>query len=775
MCFFKTIHFSRLILLLAVFVLGNAFSIKAQCLRVAKVETVAPGCGAVITDLNEGKSYRIVEDYDKLSGGQIFSLETKAALSPVQCPVDGLTPVGLSCFSEILPLSADFSFAQEQPNPLVYFFDAAVYDETKQKCTWDFGDGSQSFGKNTIHQFRNEGQYKVCLRVTDIWGKSVEKCQIVSVGAKVNACGLDMDASAVGQQLYARLKPKDLSTNLQVNDVIWRINGKTQTVQSPFWLSTTIPSYGSYSVCVSYEVEKNGGNICTNTLCKRVTVTEITCETPAMSEPELRCPSLPVKVCGCDNFTYENECEAMAAGLTSWRQGDCEALTSNCMADYEVKVISGSPETGYAVRFHNRSIPNYVFVQVDFGDGSPVWQGNILDTVVNHVYKQAGIYRSNLTVWTPGKCVASMTKLVVTDAWSMTEGEKPMYTDYVYPGDANGDRKANAYDVLNLGIGYNVKGSPRPNAHTNWIPQFAANWDQKVSGVVDFKHLDCDGDGEVNNKDLESVHKHFTAIDTSNALEPGNFPQLWLDFAEDTITIDPTKPAPLQVKADIMLGSLSKPVLGLYGLAFALRYPDYVDHDPTLVFHDDLFDYNSTISLKRDIYSRRQYDIGLSKNDQKPVSGYGSIGQINFTTDYIIIVDVTSRSSSKVIPFTVPLAGVRGNDAKGAPKGLSGKSTRDTVWIKLLDKSLQASENPDINELVSVYPNPATDVAAVYTGALNVERIEIRSMLGVWIKTVAPGQSAQTRIPLNDLRSGMYVVSIVTDKGVAEKTLVVGE
>ncbi len=771
MYFFKSVSLNRFIMFLAVFALGNHVSLKAQCLHVAKVEAVAPGCGAVITDLNEGKSYRITQDYDKLSGGQVFTFEAKGGPTPVQCPSDGLLPIELTCFSEILPISAEFSFAQEQPNPLVYYFDADIYDETKQKCVWDFGDGSKSFGKNVIHQFRNIGQYKVCLKVTDKWGNSMERCQIVSVGAKVNKCGYEMEATAVDKQLFARLMPIDIASNLKAKSVSWSINGKLQTVNSVFGLNATLPSYGDYSVCAAYEVENADGSICTNTICKRLTITDISCETPAMADPTLICSALPVRVCGCDNFTYENECEAMSAGLTAWRQGDCETLVNNCMADYEVKVLSGSPETGYTVRFHNRSLPNYIFVQIDFGDGSPVWQGTILDTVVNHTYKNGDIYRTNLTVWTPGKCVASMTKLVVTDAWSMTEAEKPKYTDYVYPGDANGDRKANVYDVLNLGIGYNQKGSPRPNAHTNWIPQFAANWDQKVSGVVDFKHLDCDGDGEVNNKDIDAVHKHFTAIDTSVALEAGNFPQLWLDFAEDTITIDPSKPAPLQVKANIMLGSLSKPVLGLYGLAFALRYPDYVDHDPTLVFHDELFDYNNTLSLKRDIYSRRQFDIGLSKNDQKAVSGYGSIGQINFTTDYIIIVDVTSRSSSKVIPFTVPIAGARGNDVKGFSKGISGKNTRDTVWIKLLEKTVNSTEGSDINDQCSVYPNPASDEAAVYTGELAVERIEVRDMLGVLVKTVNPSNSAQTRIALNGLNTGMYVVGIITDKGVAEKPL----
>jgi hypothetical protein len=28
-------------------------------------------------------------------------------------------------------------------------------------------------------------------------------------------------------------------------------------------------------------------------------------------------------VCGCNNITYSNECEAKAAGLTSWKKGKC--------------------------------------------------------------------------------------------------------------------------------------------------------------------------------------------------------------------------------------------------------------------------------------------------------------------------------------------------------------------------------------------------------------------------------------------------------------------
>lgn len=49
------------------------------------------------------------------------------------------------------------------------------------------------------------------------------------------------------------------------------------------------------------------------------------CIDPAQIDPDAVCADIYAPVCGCDDVTYGNECEATAAGVTSWKKGECQS------------------------------------------------------------------------------------------------------------------------------------------------------------------------------------------------------------------------------------------------------------------------------------------------------------------------------------------------------------------------------------------------------------------------------------------------------------------
>ncbi|MFM7154819.1 MAG: PKD domain-containing protein, partial [Bacteroidota bacterium] len=170
--------------------------LRAQCDRVGWVASVTPGCGAKIIDLDNGSIYRAYFGADNLSGGQTISFTTSAAPVPPGCAPGNAIPVSLVCVSDTLPCTAHYGYFGDGDNPLKFTFSANLYDADAQICHWEFGDGSKASGPQVSHGFPSQGEYEVCLTVSDNFGCSAVYCETIQVSAQVtNGCGYNVQVT----------------------------------------------------------------------------------------------------------------------------------------------------------------------------------------------------------------------------------------------------------------------------------------------------------------------------------------------------------------------------------------------------------------------------------------------------------------------------------------------------------------------------------------------------------------------------------------------------
>ncbi len=80
--------------------------------------------------------------------------------------------------------------------------------------------------------------------------------------------------------------------------------------------------------------------------------------------------------------------------------------------------------------------------------------------------------------------------------------------DCIWPGDANNDGIVDHFDLLAIGAGFGAEGIARITDRT-WSPQTGGNWTQSLKDGTNFKYLDTDGNGKVDEADLELVKLHF--------------------------------------------------------------------------------------------------------------------------------------------------------------------------------------------------------------------------------------------------------------------------
>ncbi len=383
-------------------------------------------------------------------------------------------------------------------------------------------------------------------------------------------------------------------------------------------------------------------------------------------------------------------------------------------------------------------------------------------------------HTDTLTVCLTGRQLDDCEKTICQEIFPGHQKELCLQTDCIWPGDANGDRSANQYDLLNIGLGFGTTGPERmvfpvPEDPIYWAPTYNTNWEQAVN-LVNYKHLDCDGNGIIDEADLIAIQKNYTpASSLQNTITGGAAPvDLQLKSSVDYLPDSSTR---VSIIAELNIGSMQLPVENLHGLALRLRFPNQpfqIAAIQTNIEDTDLLGATEkTLSISRRINQGEKqdfFDLALSKKNTLGSSGFGKAVSIR-----IISADIIELTGSPATQFKAAIEGLIMIDARGDT--LEYDLPLDPACINFVENiSTSSPEVPLPPTSVQVWPNPSSGALWIKARSdIQLQGYELIDITGQIVETGRLGEGAQERIDLHAHRLGWYFLRIQTDQGVLTK------
>ncbi|MCO6480841.1 MAG: hypothetical protein J5I94_29635 [Phaeodactylibacter sp.] len=284
----------------------------------------------------------------------------------------------------------------------------------------------------------------------------------------------------------------------------------------------------------------------------------------------------------------------------------------------------------------------------------------------------------------------------------------PAGAQELWPGDVNNNGIVSAVDLLYLGQAYGSMGAPRANPATDWEAQaLPAPWSQSFPNGLNYAYADCNGDGLVDDADLDSgiednfgrTHGALIPDGYSNG-RPGNAPQIHL--SPSATLVQPGA----EIDISLSLGDEGFPVASFYGIALLFSY------DSELLGDDDGFEFEFAAegeswvtSPKLEYFFHDDDDnpgkaqIAVTRTNQQPQGpGFGEMGKFSIVIEDIIVGLEIDTFQLKV--DSVLLIGEGFTTYAAVP---------DTATIIIArDSALLGSSSGNSQADVKVYPNPAS-------------------------------------------------------------------
>jgi hypothetical protein len=232
----------------------------------------------------------------------------------------------------------------------------------------------------------------------------------------------------------------------------------------------------------------------------------------------------------------------------------------------------------------------------------------------------------------------------------------PTCQDSVWPGDANYDLVANNLDMLAIATSWGLTGPARTGASNNWTAQFAMNWTQVFSNLMNKKNADCDGNGVIGWSDTLAVSQNYGMVHLRPAEEDAptektaGLPDLSVDLTGIAMVPGSTITAPIRV------GNSANPVTKIYGLAATVKMSGTANSGPpTVTLNPTWMGTPAQVLRFAKTTSSTTADFVASRMTRRDTTGYGTLGTVTFA--------LPANSTGKV---KVSLQNVRLIDSSGA-------------------------------------------------------------------------------------------------------------
>ncbi len=346
-------------------------------------------------------------------------------------------------------------------------------------------------------------------------------------------------------------------------------------------------------------------------------------------------------------------------------------------------------------------------------------------------------------------------------------------TDCVWPGDATGDRKANLYDLLNIGLGYGAQGPvrtifPSPDNHILWAPNFSEDWGSQPN-LPDFKHLDCDGNGIVDLADVEAIHYNYFPDLEYTSQPVAGAPPVFLVLSTDTIYIEELmNVASLEITAELWAGTPDQIFDNFYGLALGVRYPQGVNYLNT-AYREDAFlgAPEEMLTLQRNLaptWGHNRIDLAFTRTSGEGVTGGGPIA----TTSFIISSDIIGGREEATYDIYFGLEGIRLVDENGDTLSyhLPGASGVVTVINEVIagDQALRPG-----GARWRVFPNPTHDELNVRFSGTVSGQLNLYNAFGQLVQTRRLLADSVVSTSVADFPAGLYTLEWVAEDGTARQ------